>query len=170
MNKVWNMGLSSSFSFSEVFFLLMVLIVSSSSPSSSPSPNNDSPSNYAPIYYFAKNQLSKKMFGNFYLANEMRYIDLDFNLRSSICNCNSNIICKSNDTSFNNLFQSHYFLQTNYVLQTNQFLFDCLFVCLENLAVQPNSEKPGSPNSHTNKKIFLSSYICIELTKMCFSY
>ena len=33
----------------------------------------------------------------------------------------------------------------------------CLFVCLENLAVQPNSEKLGSPNSPTNKKIFLNS-------------
>ena len=39
MNKVWNMGLSSSFSFSKLFFLLMVLMVSSSSPSNnSPSP------------------------------------------------------------------------------------------------------------------------------------
>ena len=34
----------------------------------------------------------------------------------------------------------------------------CLFVCLNNLAVQPNSEKPGSPISPTNKKIFLSSF------------
>ena len=32
MNKVLNMGLSSSFSFSKVFFLLMVLMVSSLSP------------------------------------------------------------------------------------------------------------------------------------------
>ena len=49
MNKVWNMGLSSSFSFSKVFFLLMVLIVSSSSPS--PSPSNDSPSNYEGLFH-----------------------------------------------------------------------------------------------------------------------
>ena len=52
--------------------------------------------------------------------------------------------------SLENCFQSHYFLQTN--------LFDCLFVCLENLAVQPNHEKPGGPNFPTNKKIFLSSF------------
>ena len=31
----------------------------------------------APIYYFAKNQLSKKMFGNFYLVPQMPYINLD---------------------------------------------------------------------------------------------
>ena len=46
-------------------------------------------------------------------------------------------------------------------------LFDCLFVCLEklavqpnseNLAVQPNPEKSGSPNPPTNKKYFLSSF------------
>ena len=32
MNKVWNKGLSSSFSFPKVFFLLIVLMVSSPSP------------------------------------------------------------------------------------------------------------------------------------------
>ena len=43
VNKVWTMGRSSSFSFSKVFFLLMVLMVSSPSLSNN-SPSNDSPS------------------------------------------------------------------------------------------------------------------------------
>ena len=112
-------------------------------------------------------QLKIKTFENLYLANETRCIDLDVNLRSSICN--SNGICNSNNTSFNNCLQSLENLNFCVCLfwQTNYFFFDCLFVCLENLAVQPNyenlavqpnSEKPGSPNSPTNKKIFLSSF------------
>ena len=54
MNKVWNMGLSSLFSFSKVFFLLMVLMVSSSSPS------NDS---YSGFFCVARNPESLKLLG-----------------------------------------------------------------------------------------------------------
>ena len=71
---------------------------------------------------------------------------------------------------FNNLFNNQnsnnlFIFQS---LENNLFcLFDCLFVCLENsavqpnsekLAVQPNHEKPGGPNFPSNKKIFLSSF------------
>ena len=49
MNKVWSMGLSSSFSFPKVFFLLMVLIVSS--------PSNNSPSDDSPSPREPKNQV-----------------------------------------------------------------------------------------------------------------
>ena len=103
----------------------------------------------APIYYQTWIDRFGISFENSYLANETRYIDSDVNFNST-CNSNTSFTSSNN----NNLFQTtNYFLQTNYF-----FLVDCLFVCLENLAVQPNSEKPGSPNSPTNKKIFLSSF------------
>ena len=97
-----------------------------------------------------------KTFKNLYRANETRYIDSEGNLSSHCFNFkrhNCFLLLQTN--YFNNLFfQSP---------ENNLFcLFDCLFVCLENLAVQPNSEnlavqpnseKPGSPNPPNNKKL-----------------
>ena len=121
-------------------------------------------------------QLKIKKFENLYLANETRYIDLDVNLGSVVFFF----------FFFNNPARSleKYIIQSpeinhlsSFSLKTN--LFDCLFVCLENLAVQPNSEnlavqpnseKPGSPNSPTNKKIILSSFEYDLLNKHVTSY
>ena len=82
--------------------------------------------------------------GNFYLASRAWYEDSDLN---------SSSLYKLGSFKLN--FEVHF--ETT-VFDYNDCLFVCLFVCLENLAVQPNSEKPGSPNSPTNKKIFLSSF------------
>ena len=71
----------------------------------------------------------------------MRYIDLDLD---------------SERPKFNHLKKKLFQTKLG-KLELKFFLFDCLFVCLENLAVQPNSEKPESPNSPNNKKIYLSS-------------
>ena len=83
--------------------------------------------------YYQRPKIWQKMcgnfFGNFFLANETRYINSDVNLGSSSFFNNLLISERSKkdffNIPFNNLFQS----------------LDCLFVCLENLAVQPNSEK-----------------------------
>ena len=113
----------------------------------------------APIYSYKKDQRNPHPYyrnGNekenplhfiFYLVNETSYDNLEpISLSSSLL--------KFFSTSFfNQLFLNEYFQY----LQTN-----CLFVCLvpnsENLAVQPNPEKSGSPNPPTNKKIILSSF------------
>ena len=116
------------------------------------------------IYYQRPKIWQKRIgnfFGNFFLGPVTRYVDSDTNLRSSFFNkIYSKVIIPWHILSFNNLFFQS--------LENNLFcLFDCLFVCLENLAVQPNSEnlavqpnheKPGGPNFPTNKKIFLSSF------------
>ena len=116
-------------------------------------------------YYQSWKDSFDTSFKNSYLANETRGIDSDLDSeRSKRPKLLFNQKGFPLNASFNNLFQT-----TNYFLQTNYFflLVDCLLVCLENLAVQPNyenlavqpnSEKPGRPNSPTNKKIFLSSF------------
>ena len=107
-------------------------------------------------------QLKIKKFENLYLANETRSIDLDVNLGSVVFLF----------FFFNNPAQSLEKYIANIQSQSPEInhLFDCLFVCLENLAVQPNSEKPGSPNSPTNKKIILSSFEYDLLNKHVTSY
>ena len=71
-------------------------------------------------------------FSNFFLTNETRYINSDFNLGSSSF---------FNKLAITNISQSHFNI-----------------AILKNLAVQPNHEKPGGPNPPTNKKIILSSF------------
>ena len=97
---------------------------------------------------------------NFFLANETRCIDSGHDSERPKCNFfNHNEysawkISKGFSTAFPRLLL---FFQSPEIY---------LFVCLgnlavqpnyENLAVQPNSEGPGRANSPTNKKIFLSS-------------
>ena len=94
------------------------------------------------IYYQLNGTRSLKFLFTSYLASQTWYDDSDLISRS---------VAFFNQSPENNIF----------------WLFDCLFVWLENLAVQPNSlklavqpkhEKPGGPNFPTNKKIFLGSF------------
>ena len=58
-----------------------------------------------PIYYFAKNQLSKKIFGIFYLAKETRYID-------------SYLDSERPKTRTRNFYKCHQFLVVQTIVQT----------------------------------------------------
>ena len=82
----------------------------------------------------------KKTSENLYLANETRYTDWNLDLEPKI-----NHLKK----------KSYLFILGN--SNSKYFLLDCFNMRLA-VAVQPNSEKPGSPNSTTNKKKILSSF------------
>ena len=89
-------------------------------------------------YKFKINEYENERFGDFYLGSKRSYDNSDPISSSSKCN----LILGVSESEFpQSLGNPNYF---NYFNATN-------------LAVQPNFEKPGGPNTPTNKKIFLSN-------------
>ena len=73
--------------------------------------------------------------------NKTRYIDSDVNLKSS----------------FSTSFFNHLFHNEN---------SNCLFVCLENLAVQPNSEKVNNLFQSLENSNCFCLFVCLEILSL----
>ena len=126
-----------------------------------------------PIYYLAKNQLSKKMFGNFYLVPQTPYGDLDRDLEQPLNKFNlSSFSGKESAIYFNSLNEkymhmhlavllNHEFKSIYYGNKMPKNVF-CLENCFNNLSVDawmaktmtmsPDYESQGDPTHPPTKK------------------